>query len=102
MSSVLVPNCKCVVEGILTPSLVFLGIMQKWEAGAWRCWLVRRGGGLGDRGGVAMWPGRGDLRTVQVGAVMRALEGDDETGRSIICCLCILILCSVSFFILLV
>lgn len=80
--SVLVPNCKCNLEEILTPLLVFLGIMQKLEAAAWKSLLVRRADGLKNRGVGGMWPGRGDLRAEEVGTVMGSLEGDDGTGRS--------------------
>lgn len=79
---VLVPNCKCNPEEILTPLLLFLGIMQKQEAAVWECRLVRRDDGLGSRGGVGMWPGRGDLRTGEVGTAMGSLGGDDKLGRS--------------------
>lgn len=50
----LVPNCKCNPEEILTPLLLFLGMRQKQEAVAWKCRLVRRGDGLGSREGIGM------------------------------------------------
>lgn len=78
----LVPNCKRNLEEILTPLLVFLGIVQKREPVAWKCWLVRRCDGLGNRGVGGTWPGRGVLRTEEVDTAMGSVEGDDETGRS--------------------
>lgn len=34
---------------MLTPMLVFFGIMQKWEAAAWKCCWAAQGDGLGIR-----------------------------------------------------
>lgn len=48
----LVSNCKCNLEEILTPLLVFHGIMQKQEAVAWKWLLVRRGDELGMSWGI--------------------------------------------------